>query len=122
MKKSKIIVPILTSLTIFLTLVLTIIVKGENDFESKLILVYFVIGLIAMAYSWLLQKFKMNLASNLFLFFSFLSGIYFYISMPRGPEGLSQLAAFLSWIMLMIGSLVITLFVGLILKWKDINR
>lgn len=106
-------VPIITGFVIFLTLFLTIIVKAGTPIEMNLILMYIFIGILGFGYSMLLIKFNMLRASHLFLIFTVLSGVYFYISMPMGPEALSQIAAFLGWLMLMLISLIIPLAVEL---------
>lgn len=119
MRNNKFIVPVITGFVIVLTLFLTVILKAGTPFEMTLLLPYTVMGLIGFGYSALLRRFKMSLASNLFLIFTVLSSIYFYISMPKGPEALSQLAAFLGWLLLMAASLIISLIIGLIIKYKN---
>ena len=116
MRNKKIIVPVVTGLVIVLTLVLTIIVKPGTPFELTLLLVYVGVGIIGFGYSVFLKKLKMSLASNLFLIFTILSGVYFYISMPKGPELMSQFAAFLGWLLFMAASIIISLVVGLIVR------
>lgn len=118
MKNNKFIVPVVTGLVIVLTLVLTIIIKSGTPFELTLLLVYVGVGAIGFGYSALLKKFKMNIASNLFLIFTVLSGIIFYFSMSKGPELLGQFAAFLGWLLLMAASIIISLVVGLIVRWR----
>jgi len=78
MRTNKFIVPAVTGLVIVLTLVVTIIIKSGTPFELTLILVYVGVGAIVFDYSALLKKFKMNIASNLLLIFTVLSGIIFY--------------------------------------------
>lgn len=118
MKNNKFIVPLVTALVIVLTLVLTIIIKSGTPFELTLLLVYVGVGAIGFGYSALLKKFKMNIASNLFLIFTVLSGIIFYFNMSKGPELLGQFAAFLGWLLLMAASITISLVVGLIVRWR----
>lgn len=114
MRNNKFLVPAITGLAIIFTLALTIIVKSGTPFELTLLLAYVGIGIIGFGYSALLEKIKMPLASDLFLILTIGSGIYFYMSMPEGPEGLSQFAAFLGWLLLMAISVVLSLIVGLI--------
>ncbi len=121
MGRNKFLVPIITGLIITLSLFLTIIVKGGREFEWGLLLAYLGIGTFGFAYSLILRLFKMFLASNLFLILSLLSGLYFYISMPKGPEALSQLGVFLGWIILMVVSLVLPLVLELILRFRKRN-
>lgn len=116
MKNNKFIVPVITGLVIVLTLVLTIIVKSGTPFEAILFLVYVGIGAIGFGYSALLIKFKMDIASSLFLFLTIFSGVLFYINMPKGPELLGQLGALLGWLLLMAASIIISLVVGLIVR------
>lgn len=118
MRNNKFIVPVITGLAIVLTLVLTVIVKSGTPFEITLLLAYVVIGAIGFGYSSLLKKFKMDIASNLFLGFTILSGVIFYFSIPEGPELLGQLAAFLGWLLLMAASIIISLIIGLIVRRK----
>lgn len=118
MKNNKFIVPVVTGIVIILTLVLTIIVKSGTPLELTLLLVYVGVGAIGFGYSSLLKKFKMDIASNLFLIFTILSGIIFYISMSKSPELLGQLGAFLGWLLLMAASIIISLVVGLIVRWR----
>lgn len=116
MKNNKFIVPVITGLVIVLTLVLTIIVKSGTPFEAILFLVYVGIGAIGFGYSALLIKFKMDIASSLFLFLTIFSGVLFYINMPKGPELLGQLGALLGWLLLMAASIIISLVMGLIVR------
>lgn len=114
--KNKFIIPIITGTFITLTLFATIIIKSQTSFELRLLLAYIGIGLIGFTYSFLLQKFKMVLASNLFFVFTIISGILFYINMPKDPEGLSQFAAFLGWILFMLISIVLPLIIEFIIR------
>lgn len=118
MRNNKFIVPVITGLVIVLTLVLTVIVKSGTPFEITLLLAYAVIGAIGFGYSSLLKKFKMDIASNLFLIFTILSGVILYFNMPEGPELLGQLAAFLGWLLLMAASIIISLIIGLVVRRK----
>lgn len=118
MKNNKFIVPVVTGLVIVLTLILTVIIKSGTPLELTLLLVYVGVGAIGFGYSALLKKFKMDIASNLFLILTILSGIIFYINMPKGPELMSQFAAFLGWLLLMAASIIISLVVGLIVRWR----
>lgn len=105
-----------TGLAISLTLYLTIIVKSGTPFELNLFLIYLGFGVVGFAYSFLLGKFKMLLASNLFLIFTVVSGMFFYISMPKGPEALSQLGAFMGWLLLIAISALLPLVMELIVR------
>lgn len=116
--KNKLIIPASTGFTISLTLFLTIIIKSQTPLELNLFLAYVGIGIIGFGYSILLQKFKMVLGSNLFFVFSIISGAYFYISMPRGSDGLSQLAAFLGWILLIVISILLPLIIEFIIRLR----
>lgn len=116
--KKKFILPSITGIVITLTLFITIIIKSQTPFELGLILAYIGIGFIGFFYSVLLQRFKTFLASKLFLVFTLISGVYFYISMPKGPEGLSQLAAFLGWLLLMIASIILPLIIEIIIRLR----
>lgn len=118
MRNNKFIVPVITGLVIVLTLILTIIIKAGTPFEITLLLVYVGVGAIGFGCSALLKKFKTNIASTLFLILTVLSGIVFYFSMPEGPELLGQLGAFLGWLLLMAASIIISLVVGLIVRWR----
>ena len=76
MGKSKIITPIITGLVIASSLFLTIIVKLKTEFQWNLLLLYIGVGFVLFIYSFLLQRFKMFLASNLLLFFALASSVY----------------------------------------------
>lgn len=102
-----------------MTLILTIIVKSGTPFKLPLLFAYVGIGAIGFVYSALFQKLEMCLGATLFLVLTILSGGYFYLSMPAGPEGLSQLAAFLGWLLLMGISGALSLVVGIIAKRKS---
>ncbi len=115
MKLKNFAIPGATGLVIVLSLVLSIIIKSGAEFKIPLLLAYLLIGLVGFGYSALLEKFKARLPALLFLCFSFLSGLYFFITMSKGPEGLSQLAAFLGWMMLMAVSFVLSLIAFVVL-------
>ena len=116
--KKNFVISAITGIIITLTLYITIIIKSGTDFELGLILAYIGIGFIGFIYSIILQRFKMFLAAKLFLFLTIISGIYFYISMPRGSDALSQLGSFLGWIVLMFISVVLPIIVELLNKLR----
>lgn len=118
MGKNNFIVSLIAGLTISLTLFLTIIIKSGTPFEWNLLLVYIGVGIVGFGYGILLGKLKMLLAAKLFLVFTIMSGIYFYISMPKGPEALSQLGAFMGWLLLMVLSILLPIIIELIARLK----
>lgn len=113
-KKSKVIVPLLTWLVISLSLLLSIFIKLNRPVELKIASRYLLTGFIGFLFSYLLRVFNLYKGSNLFLILSIMSGIYLYITMPLSPEEFGQLGALLSWLILMIASIVITLTYALI--------
>ncbi len=115
--KNKFIIAFFTGLVILLSLYLTIIVKSGTNFEVGLLLAYTGIGLLGFIYSFILQRFKKDIGAKIFLVLSFISGLYFYISMPATGEGLSQIAAFLGWLILMFFSILIPLLVEFIISF-----
>ena len=108
-KKSKLIVPLLTWLVISLSLLLSIFIKLNRPVELKIASRYLLAGFIGFLFSFLLRVFNLYKGSILFLILSILSGVYFYISMPLNSEEFGQLGALLSWLILMVASIVITL-------------
>ena len=118
MRNKRLIEPIASGATISLTLFLTIIVKSKTPFELNLVMMYLGFGVAGFAYSFLLRYFKMFLASTLFLVFTIVSGVYFYISMPKSPEVLSQLGAFMGWLLLMVISIFLPLVIELVIRLR----
>ncbi len=118
MINNKFIVPVATWIVITLSLYLSIIVKSRTPFAVPLLLAYIGIGLIGFLYSLLLNFLKMPLGSIVFFFLSFASGLYLFFGMPKGSDGLSELAAFLGWLVLMGGSIVVALIIGLIQRFR----
>lgn len=118
MIKNKFIVPIATWIVITLSLYLSIIVKSRTPFAVPLLLAYIGIGLIGFLYSLLLRVLKMPLGSTVFFFLSLASGLYLFFGMPKGSDGLSELATFLGWLVLMGGSIVVALIIGLIQRFR----
>lgn len=107
MGKSKIITPIITGLVIASSLFLTIIVKLKTEFQWNLLLLYIGAGFVLFIYSFLLQRFKMFLASNLLLFFALASSVYLFVAMPIESVGFDQLAVFIGWIFLTVASIAL---------------
>ena len=122
MIKNKFIVPVATWIVITLSLYLSIIVKSRTPFSVPLLLAYVGIGLIGFLYSLLLRVLKMSLGSTVFFFLSLASGFYLFFSMPKGSDGLSELAAFLGWLVLMGGSIVLSLIIGIIVRFTKRNK
>lgn len=111
MKTNKLLIPLLTGLVILVTLYVTVVIRGETPFEMPMIISYPVMGLIGAVYSYILLRYKMKIGAYLFLLFTIISGIAFYLSMPRSVDLLIQMGAILGWFMLMGVSFVLPLVV-----------
>lgn len=111
MKTNKLLIPLLTGLVIVVTLYVTVVIRGETPFEMPMIISYPVMGLIGAVYSYILLRYKMKIGAYLFLLFTIISGIAFYLSMPRSVDLLIQMGAILGWFMLMGVSFVLPLVV-----------
>ena len=114
--KNKYSLAIINGLVITVTLIITIIVRAGTKLEIGILLSYTSIGFIGFGYSLFLHKIKMLLAAKLFLIFSIISGLLFYTSMPKGSEGLSQIGAFLGWILFMGISIIMPIVIELIYR------
>lgn len=118
MKKGKIIRPLLTALTLGISLYLANIVKGGTDLEWGLVLAYSTIGIGGFIFTAILEALELKLASILFLLGSLAAGIYLYLAMPSGPESFSQLAVFIGWLMLMALVILLTVALGIYMLVK----
>ncbi len=118
MKKHNLwLIPLLTLLTISLSLWLTIYVKIAQETDLIYSLRYLLVGVIGFIFSWILMRFNQALAAKVFLGLSLLSGLILYIMMPPVVDGFGQLGALVMWMFAMGGSIIITIIIVLYNKF-----
>lgn len=119
--KKKYLKAFLTGLIVVLSLTFSIIIKQDVPFDLQLFIIYILIGIFVFVVSIVFSKLNIRYATNVLLLMSIISGLYLYIMMPKGSDGLSQLSVGLAWFMMMGTTILITFIytiIILITRWS----
>lgn len=119
MKKRNLwLVPLITMLVISLSLSISIYTKIGQTLDAIIISRYILVGVIGFIFSFILRKYNQDLASNIFLLLSIISGLILFIQMPDSADGFAQLGAIIMWMMMMGLSIILALGTVLVQVFK----
>ncbi len=117
--KNLLIKPLLASSITLIGLVLSVFIKTNTSFNEDIFFNHVIYSLILFVFVFTLGLFKLYKIQNTFTITTIISSIFLVIFMPKNAVGFDDLAAILSYMIIMVAGLLLGVIIEIISKYRN---